>query len=439
MKDKLAFLHSKKISVVLFVGFAILNLYYFITNFIVTFLNVGSNADEYYENNLYSISNISIDKIFYTPSQLYIFISSLINVLINSPKIAVRLVSLISFFFLVFYFIKRIKINRHVEKDLFVEKIYRISFFVCAICITNQMFIGTSDFLSVVFLVFAFYYVLKSINSGKIELSNKKSVIVGILLAFAVATRPTAMVLIMSFYFSILVILGFRNIFIKQNYLIGCTGLLVFITINILPIIEQNILILDVKEIPKETGVNWFQRNYLMAKFWDEGKLPNTQWIGTIEVINYKKENPNFVFPKNQIDLMIKEPGLFCRQLSRMFTKGLYTSYRYMYLLFPLMFLSFFRRNKYLNFLKIDKNEIDHSESINKILVVFHLTSIVLFSFLAVKLLEFRWLIPSLILYTFFSITYLSNFSVKVRYLIYNASFLSGIVLYLWFFIKEGF
>jgi hypothetical protein len=438
MRDKLAFLYSKKTSVVLFIGFVILNLYFFIKNFCIIFFNVGSNADEYYENNLYSISNISIDKIFYTPSQPYVFLSSLVNSLINSPKIAVRFVSLISCVFLLFYFIKRIKINRCVEEDILLERTYGLSFFVCAIFITNQMFIGTSDFLSVVFLVFALFHILKSINSGKIELSNKKSIVVGVLLALAVATRPTAMVLIMSFYFSILVILGFQNIFIKQNYLIGFTGLLVFIIINIFPVIEQSTVILDVKEVPKETGVNWFQRNYLMAKFWDEGKIPNTQWIGTIEVINYKKENPDFVFPKNQFDLMVKEPGLFFRQLSRMFIKGLYTSCRYMYLLFPLMFLAFIKKNKYLNIIQISKSETSNSESRNRVLVVFHLTSIVLFSFLAIKLLEFRWLIPSLILYTFFSINYLSNFSKNVRFLIYNASFLSGIVLYLWFFIKEG-
>lgn len=439
MKDKFAFLHSKKISVVLFVGFAILNLYYFIKNFIVIFLNVGSNADEYYENNLYLTSNISIDKIFYTPSQPYIFISSLINVLIDSPKIAVRLVSLISCALLLFYFIKRIKINEQVEKGLLAEKIYRIAFFACAIFITNQMFIGTSDFLSVIFLVLALYYVLKSIKLGKIELSSKNSVIVGVLLGLAIATRPTAVVLIGSFYFSILVILGFQNIFIKQNYIIGFVVLLVFLMINFFPLIEQNKVILDVKEVPTETGVNWFQRNYLMAKFWDEGKIPNTQWISTNDVINYKKENPDFEFPKNQFDFMIKEPGLFCRQLSRMFIKGLYTSYRYMYLLFPLMFLSLIKSNKHLNSIKINNKETNSSESRNRILVIFHLTSIILFSFLAVKLLEFRWLIPSLVLYAFFSVNYLSNFVKEIRFLIYNVSFASGILLYLWFFVTEGF
>jgi hypothetical protein len=437
MSEKLNLLSSRKTSLVLFTGFVILNLYYFINNFIATFFNAGSNADEYYENNLYSLSNVTIDKLFYTPSQPYIFLSSLLNGIIDSPKIAVRSLSLLSCIILLFYFIKRIKIKD--EVDALLENTYRISFFVCAVFITNQMFVGTSDFLSNVFLVFAFYFVLKSISSNEMRLSNKKSIIVGLFFGIAFATRPTAIVLIVSFYFSVLIVLGYKNIFLKQNYIIGLAGILVFILLNIVPIIEQKTVILDVKEVPKKTGVTWFQRNYLMTKLWDEGKIPNTRWISTIEVINYKKENPDFVFPKNQVDLLIKEPGLYFRQLFRMFFKGLYSSYRYMYLLFPLLFLSFFRKNIFFNFLQTNTYEIDNNASRNKIVVLTHLISIILFSFIAVKLLEFRWLIPSLIVYTFFSINYLSNFTRKSRFLIYNLSFLSGITMYLWFFINEGF
>jgi len=437
MKNILNFLCNNKLSIVLFAAFAILNLYFFIKNFFETFFNVGSNADEYYEGNLYSISNITINKIFYTPSQFYIFISSIVNSVIDSPKISVRLVSLMSCAYLFYYFIRKMK-SISLENDFFLERIYKISFFVCAVLITNQMFVGTSDFLSVVFLVFAFFLVLRSISLSKNELSNKDSIVVGILLALAVATRPTAIVLIFSFYFSILMILGFRNIFLKQNYLIGLIGILVFILINIFPIIEQNKVILDIKEIPEETGVNWFQRNYLMAKFWDEGKLPNTQWIGTIDVINYKKENPDFVFPKNQIDLLMKEPGLFGRQLFRMFIKGCYSSFRYMYLFFPLLLLMFIDVRKYNHILNPKNNKVEKSILINKIVVVTHFLSMIIFSFLAVKMLEFRWLITTLILYVYYSINYLPYLNYKTRFLIYNLSFFSGIILYVIFFIKEG-
>ena len=84
-----------------------------------------------------------------------------------------------------------------------------------------------------------------------------------------------------------------------------------------------------------------------MAKYWDSNKIPHTQWISTQEVIEFKKSNPNFKFPKNQIDLLIKEPGLYIRQMVRMFITALYTSYRFMYLLFPILLLSFINNKKY--------------------------------------------------------------------------------------------
>lgn len=432
MKKLLKLLCSKKLSVVLFIAFSILNLYYFTQNFFAIFLNKQCNGDENYHLNLYSFSDVSLKKVFFTPSQPYIFLSSLIYSIINSPKMAVRLVSLISCFFLLFYFIKKIKTNSDTEKDSFLEKTYKISFLVCAIFITNQMFVGTSDFLSVVFLVFAFYFILNSIEFRNMKLSNNKSIVVGVLLALAVATRPTAIVLIISFSISLLIFLGFKNIFIKQNFIVGFTGFLVFILINILPLKDQGIVILDVKEVPKETGVNWFQRNYLMAKFWDNKTLPTTKWISTQDVINYKKENPDFVFPKNQFDLLIKEPKLYFRQMLRMFITAMYSSYRYMYFLFPLMFLSFFKvQNRYIF------GVLPSSLLQNKIIVLTYLIGIICFSFIAVKLFEFRWIIPIMLLYVLFSLNYLMNFSEKKRFIIYNISFLSGVLLYVIFFIRN--
>ena len=352
---------------------------------------------------------------------------------------AVRTVSLLSCLFLLLYFIKRIQNNKDAEKDSLLESTYKISFFVCAIFITNQIFIGTSDFLSVVLLVLVFYYVLNSIKFGKIDLKIKESIVVGILLAFALATRPTVIVLILCFNFSLLIILGLKDTLCKQNFIIAITTFLTFILINFLPLIEQNKVVLDVKEVPVVTGVNWFQRNYLMAKFWDAKILPTTKWVSVQDVIDFKKQNPNFVFPKNQLDLLVKEPGLFSKQLVRMFIKGSYTSYRFMYMFFPLLFLTFLKTNRYRHLLSMKNEELEQFNSQNKIIIITHLTSIIFFSFLAVKLLEFRWLIPSLLIFMYYSINFLSQFTKKVRFVVYNISFLSGIVMYFWFFMKEGF
>ena len=431
MKNKLKFLYNKNISIILFIGFLMLNLYYFIINFSLIFLNKGCNADEYYQDNLYSLSTISFEKIFYTPSQPYILISSFVNFVLKSPKISTRLVSLLACFLLVIYLVRKINL----VKATLLEKTYQSILFICAVFITNQMFKGTSDFLAFVLIIPALLIIIENISKKKLNLSVKQSVIVGVFFGISVASRPTSFVLISSFYIVLLLMLGYKNFFCKENYRIAGTSLIILFIINFLPLVEQNTIILDVKEVPKETGVNWFQRNYLMAKYWDSNKIPNSKWISTQEVIDFKKANPNFIFPKNQIDLLIKEPGLYFRQMIRMFVKALYSSYRFMYLLFPILFVSFIK-NKYIVSKIYINNNNEKDIFQNKIIVIFHLLSIILFSFLAVKLFEFRWVIPSMILYTYFSLKYVSNFPIKIRFLVYNVSFISGIFMYSLYFIN---
>jgi hypothetical protein len=433
MKSQLNFIYKKSFSIFLFVVFLVFNFYYFLNNFFLTFLNEGSNADEYYENNLYSISNVSFEKIFYTSSQLYIFVCSCFNYFINSPKISTRIVSLIACLLLLAYFVKRINLS----ESSFLEKIYKSTMFTCAIFITNQMFIGTSDLLAFSLIIPPFLIIIESVEFKDSNLSIKQSILVGALFALAIATRPTSLLLIISFYATFFLMAGVKSIFSKKNAILLVACLFTLFIINFLPIIENNKIILDVKEVPKETGVNWFQRNYLMAKYWDSNKIPHTQWISTQEVIDFKKSNPNFIFPKNQIDLIFKEPGLYFRQMLRMFIKALYSSYRFMYLLFPLLFSSFISV-KSCKLISIINSRNEKHVFQNKLVVGFYLISILMFSFIAIKLFEFRWIIPILFLYTFFSIKYLSIFPHKVRFLIYNLSFVSGIIMYILFFIKAN-
>jgi hypothetical protein len=432
MKQTINFLYKKNVSVIFFIAFLIFNLYYFIGNFFSIFLNKGYNGDECYENDIYTLSNITLVKVFYSPSQPYIFITSCINFILDSPKISTRLVSLVVCILMIFYFIRKI----NCVNISFLEKTYKTTFFICAIFITNQMFIGTSDFLSVAFITFPILIIIQNIQSGKVNLSIKQSIIIGIFIAFSIATRPTTIVLIVSFYLALILIGGIMTVFCKEFFLIGLISIVMLSMINFIPLVQQNKIILDVKEVPKETGVDWFQRNYLMAKYWDSNKIPHTQWISTQEVIEFKKSNPNFKFPKNQIDLLIKEPGLYIRQMVRMFITALYTSYRFMYLLFPILLLSFINNKKY-DIIYIINNENKINIFQNKIVVVFLFLSIIIFSFLGVKLFEFRWVLPIMILYTYFSLIYLSKFPEKYRFLVYNLSFISGILLYIFFYIRQ--
>ncbi|MEM0541960.1 hypothetical protein WFZ85_05000 [Flavobacterium sp. j3] len=433
LKTKLDFFYSKNVTVFLFILFSVVNLVYFISGFFMFFLNKKGNADEYYQYNLYTVTSFSLNNIFYTPSQPFIFLSSCVDYFLSKPMMSTRVVSLLLFVVLLVFFIKKIKAIQSTA----IEKVYKITFFICAIAITNQMYSGTSDFLSFVFLVPPFLIILDSINLKKINLSINFCVFIGLLFAISIASRPTAIILIALFYTSMFLILGFKIIFCKEN-LVMLLSLGFFLSlINFLPIIQQQKIILDVKEVPEETGVNWFQKNYLMAKFWDSNKIPTSQWISTAEVIEFKKQNPNFEFPKNQIELLLKEPGLYFRQMIRMFVKAMYTSFRFMYFLFPIMLLSFIN-SKRISWLKTCNYKNPNGIAKNKIIVLFHFISIIVFSFIAVKMFEFRWVIPIMILYTYYAIHYISLLPIKARFLIYNFSFICGILLYMMFFIKNG-
>ena len=430
MINKLKFLANRNLSIFLFAVFILINIYYFSHNFLNTFLNPGDNGDEHYHYRLYSILNFKLGDFFYVSSQPFIFLSSLVDSLLKSPRHSTRLISLIGSLILIFYFLRRIISNNSSR----LENLYKSSLFICAIFITNQIFMGTPDFLSVVFVIPPFLLILENVKSKQIQISLKQSILAGLFFGLAVATRPTSIVLIFAFYLTLFLVSGIKPVISKWNLISLSTGAILLILLNFLPLIEQQKLILDVKEVPKETGVTWFQRNYLMAKYWDSNVRPTTQWVSTQEVIDFKKENPQFIFPKNQIDLLFMEPGLYTRQMIRMFLKALYSNYRFIYLLLPLLFLSFFIRKKQNILGRINRSYNKLFE--NKFIIVFHLISIILFSFLAVKLFEFRWVISTMILYSFFSLTYLSHFPQKIRFLVYNISFLSGIGMYILFYIR---
>ena len=73
-----------------------------------------------------------------------------------------------------------------------------------------------------------------------------------------------------------------------------------------------------------------------------------------------------------------------------------------------------------------------------KILFLTFIMSLLCFSFLAVKLLEFRWLIPIFIVLSIYSINYLRFFSERFQRLLFELSFLLSIILYARFFFING-
>ena len=207
-------------------------------------------------------------------------------------------------------------------------------------------------------------------------------------------------------------------------------GLITVMTIglvNIYPIIKENKIVLDIKEVPIEKGTSWLERNYLMAKLWDNGTLPKGQWLSSQDVLNFKKNNPKEFIPKSNLDFVFNEPKLFMKQMIRMFVSGNYTSFRFMYLFFPLLLIVFIKNkiNKWFLFPESD------CEFKYKVIVSHLFISILLFSFLAIKLFEARWIIPIFIIYWLYSFEYLKGFNKNFRMNFYFFSAMFGILFYL--------
>lgn len=422
------FFIKKKVAFFLGTLFLFFNLQYFYKNFYEVFLNGGFNADEYYMKILYGISDFSLEKFSSTPSQPYVLLSSIANLFLQDNKMSTRFVSLFFCFFFLVYLFRIIQLTK-VSK---FEKTFQYVFLFCLTLISSQCFVGTSDFLQWVLIIFSFQIILKTFEAGK---SNFYEALKGgVLLGLAICVRPTTLVILFSFVLSL--ILFYKSSFFRNRsiYLTGIVSIIVVGVINFYPLVTEQKLVLDVKEIPKSIGASWFEMNYLMAKKWDANEIPRTQWLSHLDVVRFKKENPTAFIPKNYLDLLIHEPKFYSKQMIRMFAMANYSNFRYMFLFFPLLFVIFVDRKSM--FFKRNINQFLEDETYtdfrnHKVILLTHFLSIISFSFLAIKLFETRWVFPTMILYLIYSLQFLNYFKKEVRVLVYNLSFILGILFFL--------
>ena len=426
----LNFITSKKSTIVLILAFSIVNLYYFSSSFDIIFLGQNSNGDEFYKDLLYDINHFKINQFSERQSQPFIFVSSIANYIVRNAQLATRIVSLSSFVILLIFFVP--KFLSFSQSKL--EKGVIVVMFSCSLLITNQVYMGTPDFMSSVLIAIGlFYYLKQDFNISKRN-SIPKLLLVGILFGLSVATRPTVIVIIFSVVFIMTFFKGLRWFFSKNHLVVILIMISTLALINYDSLYKDQSLVLDIKSIPKEVGVTWFDRNYLMAKLWDSGELNRKQWLSSQDVIDYRNNNPNMAMPTSQIEMLNSDFWLYSRQMARMLFMACYSSFRYLYLLFPFLIISILhmKTKKYSRQRVHVKNLIEL-----KVLVLSYLMSILIFSFLAVKLFEFRWMIPLLILYSYYSLNYLQNYPSKLRFGIYNLSFILSLVMYSSFFLRH--
>lgn len=414
----------------LFVGLNIYWLYYGITLFFIPQLD---NGDEFYH---YLIQNYSENFDFHvftsTRAQPFMFLTFLVDQVVSNARLSARLVSLISGIILLYILLKGLEKKIRNKKYL----VYGGLIFIFSVTTTNQFLIGTPDFFAACILIIAILKFVEFSNFFNRSIRFKEALLTGLLFAISIASRPTTIVIIFSLLVVIVATKSLRKISQLKIVSILIASIVTLSIFNTGPLLETHQFVFDVKKIPSSEGVTWFDRNYLMAKQWDEKIIPRKKWLSTNDVKVYRSNNPREVWPKNQLDMIVIAPVLYLKQMFRMTVMGIYSSIRYIYLILPMTYLFlWYNRNDRKYF--ITKIEDDKREGL-KILFHTFLLSMLIFSFLAVKMLEFRWLIPIFTVLAFHSISFLNNLKEKYLSVIYQSCFLLSVLMFLIFFIRNS-
>jgi hypothetical protein len=388
--------------------------------FKMIFLNAPiTHEDMRYINALVdSNQNFPLALISKSISQPYIFISSFFNFFIENAIFSIRIVSLISgvvlLAFLCNYFEKK-KFIEFIPGKKYLNKFIVFNIFFSVLFMMHNHFIGAPDVLSVAFGLPGFILLTRVLVNQK----RQKLWLIGLLFALSFTSRPTFLVVLTAYLFSVVLIYG-KQLFSKPLIMVGLFFVVFTGIINFYPLKDQGKLILDIKEIPKEEGTTWFEMNYVTAKKRDSGEFTRSRWSTSKEVVEFKKQNPD-AFPQNHFDIIRNDTGLFFRQMTWMFIVSMYSSFRYLYLLFPFLLIYPFYKKK-----KEDKTAI----KIVYFTLIFYFSSLLLFMVFAFKEMEFRWMYMPMLFFTIYSLDLTKNISVNKRLLLFNGIFALGILFF---------
>jgi hypothetical protein len=119
---------------------------------------------------------------------------------------------------------------------------------------------------------------------------------------------------------------------------------------------------------------------------------------------------------------MVNDTGMFTRQLLRLFGTSMYSSFRYMYVLFPFLIV--------FPFLKKKEEDLVVNKTVYFTLS-FYFISLLIFIIIAIKLMEFRWMHIAIVFYAFYTINATKTISENKRVLLFNSVFVVGILFFI--------
>jgi hypothetical protein len=379
------------------------------------FLNPTGNADETgYVHHI--ISSSKFLDVFSESAQPYYIFANLVQFIYDfEPRILLRTTSLIAgillILFITFYYHFISKLHS-IKKS---NDIHDYSILIFSVLFMPNVYIGTSDFISAAFCVIGI-----SLLHGSIYHNAKLNpILIAFILALSITSRPTAIAIVGLYYIVYLItIFKKKKLDIKVLISIPLFTILFIAMLNINHIYNEKKIQLDIKEIPKNVGTNWFEMKYIMVYRWNQGEIPRTQNMSSIDVVEYK-EREKLIPPKNNIEYILLNPELFLKNLGRMIVVGLYSSLRSMLSLFFLLFIGtyFFLTKRTNSF------DIFH---IN----IFYILSLITFCVLGVAIIEYRWMQAPMLISVLYLLLFLKNQTTELRNTIINSYYIIGIIFF---------
>ncbi|MBN7799920.1 hypothetical protein J0A67_03560 [Algoriphagus aestuariicola] len=244
---------------------------------------------------------------------------------------------------------------------------------------SGSFFLGTNDNLFVCFLVVFFSEVVLFISRQ----SDRISGFAWFCLVSAFFTREMAVVYLPLIACMTLFIFNSSKFRPKEaGLVIGSVAF--WIVLNIPSIAHHGSLSFDNKEMAKQNGITWPQRQYLSQLYATQGIIPELSHVSWEETRSYLEKNGKDSLPSSTFDSLVFDISFTWKEFWKDFLYLIYSGFRQVGLVifFPfLMFITPTKENQAIRLIGFGQ-----------------LLQMLVFSAIIISYIEIRWLAPAFIL-----------------------------------------
>jgi hypothetical protein len=282
--------------------------------------------------------------------------------------LTLRIVSLIGTVFIFIYLTRRHHLSQTYSGFLLL-------FYLAS----GSFLLGTNDNLFICFLTIFISEALLLISDKTVRLPE----FAWFCLISAFFTREMAIIylpLIIGFLILIVVFKKFR----ASDLIVVSISALFWITLNIPAIIQHGSISYDNKNMPKQYGITWPQRQYLSQLYANQGIIPEFSHVSWEETRSYLEKNGIDSLPPTTFKSLTHDIKLTWKEFWKDLLFLLYSGFRQVGMAAFLPFLVFLVPGP--------------NNQTLKILGLGQLLQMLIFSFIIISYIEIRWLTPVFIL-----------------------------------------